>query len=196
MRQVEVRAAISAGDVDVLRVLIREYGAYLANKPAGAANICIAGLERELAGLPGEYVAPGAVLLGWVDGVAVGCVGLRALRPSGLAAEAHAQDGGGLALGVKRLWVRPAGRGVGLGRRLMAAAVDHARGMGARRLYLDTVPAAMPEAKVLYSAMGFEPVGRYNDNGVQGVEFLSLDLGAGRRGDEPAEVTQVRNHTK
>lgn len=184
----EVGPAVSAEDVERVRGLMREYGAYLAANPAGAANICIAGLEQELAGLPGAYVAPGGLWMGWVDGAAVGCVALRAIG-------VPPEDGAGLALEVKRLWVRPGVRGVGLGRRLMEVAVEHARAAGARRVYLDTVRAAMPQASALYAAMGFVPVGRYNDNQVNGVEFFRLDLGGGLAGDEPAEVTRVANAT-
>jgi hypothetical protein len=47
-------------------------------------------------------------------------------------------------------------------------------------MYLDTIPAAMPEANRLYAAMGFEPTERYNDNPLSGVAFFRLRLdGAG-----------------
>ncbi|GAC1434191.1 MAG: GNAT family N-acetyltransferase [Acidobacteriaceae bacterium] len=163
----EVRPAVSAEDVERVRGLMREYGAYLAGS---AANICIAGLEEELEELPGAYVAPGGLWLGWVDGTAVGCVALKPVRPRG-------EVEGGLALEVKRLWVRAEVRGAGLGRRLMQAAVDHARLVGAGTVYLDTVRVAMPEANALYAAMGFAPVARYNDNAVNGVEFFALRVG-------------------
>ncbi|GAC1422502.1 MAG: GNAT family N-acetyltransferase [Acidobacteriaceae bacterium] len=163
MSEVEVRPAISAEDVERVRGLMREYGAHLAGS---AASICIAGLEDELAGLPGVYVVPGGLWLGWVDGTAVGCVALKPV-----------QVDGALALEVKRLWVRPDVRGAGLGRRLMQAVVDHARLVEAGTVYLDTVRAAMPEANALYEAMGFAPVRRYNENPVNGVEFFALRVG-------------------
>jgi len=65
-------------------------------------------------------------------------------------------------------------RGLGLGRRLMQAAIDHARAAGAEAIYLDTVPAAMPEANRLYAAMGFRQTERYNDNPVADVVFFQL----------------------
>ena len=58
----------------------------------------------------------------------------------------------------------------------MQAAIDHARAAGATAIYLDTVPAAMPEANRLYEAMGFEPVPRYNDNNVADIAFFRLGL--------------------
>jgi GNAT superfamily N-acetyltransferase len=80
---------------------------------------------------------------------ALGCVALTRDRP---------ESGE-----VKRLWVAPAARGQGLARRLMAAVEDHARGMGLRRLRLDT-NATLTEAVAFYTREGWEPIARYNDN--------------------------------
>jgi ribosomal-protein-alanine N-acetyltransferase len=55
--------------------------------------------------------------------------------------------------------VRPAWRRRGLGRRLLAAIIDHARSCGARTLYLE-VGADNPPARSLYEAQGFCVVGR------------------------------------
>lgn len=77
---------------------------------------------------------------------------------------------------MKRLWVGTDFRGLGLGRRLVAAAMDWARAKGCDAIYLDTVPAAMPEAGRLYAAMGFEPVSRYNENPVADVVFFRVWL--------------------
>jgi hypothetical protein len=63
----------------------------------------------------------------------------------------------------------------------MTAAIDHARTAGAAAVYLDTVPAAMPEANRLYAALGFEPVERYNDNRAAEVTFFRLQLNAPNR---------------
>jgi len=175
--QIAMRRAAGSADVDRVRALMLEYGEYLAANPAGAASICLSGYEEELAGLPEPYVAPGGLLLALVDGEAAGCVALKPLNPKGLAAEtagASADEGGGSALELKRLWVRPAFRGLRLGQRLMQAAIDHARAAGAGAIYLDTVPAAMPEANRLYAAMGFVRTERYNDNPVADVVFFQL----------------------
>jgi GNAT superfamily N-acetyltransferase len=58
----------------------------------------------------------------------------------------------------------------------MDKAIEWAKEMGLVTMYLDTVPAAMPEANRLYAAMGFEPVERYNENPLPGVEFFRLGL--------------------
>jgi ribosomal protein S18 acetylase RimI-like enzyme len=174
MADVQVRVAEGAADVEVVRGLMREYGDYLAHlaeEPGRAASICINGYESELAGLPAPYVAPGVLLLAWVEGEAAGCVALKPLQLKAASAGA-----GGMALELKRLWVRRGFRGLALGRRLMQAAIDAARAAGAGAVYLDTVPAAMPEANRLYEAMGFERVERYNDNDVADIAFFRLGL--------------------
>lgn len=167
-----VREANGAEEIAAARELMRAYGEHLAAHPAGAANICIQGYERELAGLPGSYAAPdGALLLAWVGGQAAGCV---ALKPLGRASPA--EHAGERACEMKRLWVGPDFRGLGLGRTLVAAAMEWARAKGCEAMYLDTVPAAMPEAGRLYAGMGFERVSRYNDNPVADVVFFRARL--------------------
>jgi ribosomal protein S18 acetylase RimI-like enzyme len=174
MADVQVQVAEGVAEVEVVRALMREYGDYLAHlaeEPGQAASICIEGYENELAGLPAPYLAPGVLLLAWVDGEAAGCVALKPLRLNGEAA-----GGDKMALELKRLWVRRGFRGLALGRTLVQASADFARAAGAYAVYLDTVPAAMPEANQLYEAMGFKRVERYNDNNVAGIAFLRLAL--------------------
>ena len=82
----------------------------------------------------------GAFLVALSDGLPIGCVGLKGA--SGAFAE------------IKRLWVSPAARGLGLGRRLMDAAEDAARALGIAVLRLDT-NRALPEALALYRGSGW-----------------------------------------
>jgi GNAT superfamily N-acetyltransferase len=173
MADVQVRVAEGAAEVEVARALMREYGDYLAHlaeEPGRAASICISGYESELARLPAPYVAPGVLLLAWVEGEAAGCVALKPLQVKGAA------GAGETTLELKRLWVRRGFRGLALGRLLMQAAIEYARAAGAKAVYLDTVPAAMPEANRLYEAMGFERVERYNDNDVADIAFFRLGV--------------------
>ncbi len=165
MAEILVREAVGAGDVEAVRRLLRGYGEYLAANPAGAANICIDGYAEELERLSEKYAV---LLLATVDGVAAGCVALRRIPADGLACE------------MKRLWVDGAFRGFGLGRRLVEEAIEWAKQREFGAMYLDTVPAAMPEANRLYAAMGFERVERYNENSLAGVEFFRLGLDGGR----------------
>jgi GNAT superfamily N-acetyltransferase len=162
--EIEVRKVTSAADLTVVRDLMCEYGVHLAHHPAGPEHFCVSGLETELAGLPNPYVAPGCILLAKVDGQPGGCVALRGL------------SGAGNPLEIKRLWVRPAFRAIGLGRQLMTEAIEHAKAAGASAIYLDTVPAAMPEANRLYASLGFVETEPYNSTRVPGIAFFRLDL--------------------
>jgi GNAT superfamily N-acetyltransferase len=162
MTEIVVREVVETDDIAAVRRLMQAYGEHLAANPAGAANICLEGYNQELEGLPGEYAV---LLLAWVDGVAAGCVAMRSLPRDERACE------------MKRLWVDGAFRGLGLGRRLVEEAIGWAKRMGFEAMYLDTVPAAMPEANRLYEAVGFRRVERYNKNPVAGLEYFRLNLG-------------------
>ncbi|MGH6946981.1 MAG: GNAT family N-acetyltransferase, partial [Kiloniellales bacterium] len=78
---------------------------------------------------------------------------------------------------IKRLWVRPAFRGKGLGRRLAETSLAAARAAGYRCVCLDTL-AQMVEAGALYRALGFKEIPGYYDNSQSGVAYLELDLAA------------------
>jgi DNA-binding MarR family transcriptional regulator/GNAT superfamily N-acetyltransferase len=91
----------------------------------------------------------GAFLMAISDGLPIGCVGLKG-------------TGGELAE-IKRLWVAPSARGLGLGRRLMDAAETAARELGITVLRLDT-NSALPEASKLYRSSGWREIARFNDD--------------------------------
>src|SRR6266478_631442 len=131
MAEIVVREAVGAGDVAAVRRLLQDYGEYLAANPSGAANICIEGYAQELEQLVDRYAV---LMLATVDGVVAGCVALRRIPTDGVACE------------MKRLWVDGAFRGFGLGRRLVEEAIEWAKQREFGAMYLDTVPAAMPEA--------------------------------------------------
>ena len=148
--------ALDADSIDACRELFREY-----EKGLGV-SLCFQGFEQELAALPGAYARPrGRLLLARVAGAPAGCGALRPLT-----------DGDAE---MKRLYVRPAYRGMGLGRMLAECAIDEARALGYASLKLDTLPQ-MKEAQAMYAALGFVDIPPYNDHPIEGTRFLSLAL--------------------
>jgi ribosomal protein S18 acetylase RimI-like enzyme len=118
----------------------------------------------ELAGMPGKYAPPSGELLLARDhqGEALGCIGLRPIRPDGICE-------------MKRLYVAPRGRGLGLGRALVDAIAREAARIGYREMRLDTLPG-MVEAIALYRKAGFVPIAPYYDTPVAGTVFLGRSL--------------------
>lgn len=98
-----------------------------------------------------DALAPpaGVFLLARCDGQTVGCGGLQRVD-DGLAE-------------VKRMWIHPQWRGLGLAKRLLGDLEEHARRLGYRRVVLDT-NAELHEAMSLYESSGYAAIERYNDN--------------------------------
>src|SRR5690606_15048655 len=104
--------------------LIRAYAASL------PIDLAYQDFESEIAAMPGKYAPPAGTLLlaRGRDGTALGCVGLRPLSNPGDCE-------------MKRLYVAPAGRGLGVGRALVTAAISAAEQIGYHRMLLDTLPS-------------------------------------------------------
>ncbi|WP_424814470.1 GNAT family N-acetyltransferase [Roseococcus sp. YIM B11640] len=147
-----------AEEMETVARLFREYAAGL------DVDLAYQGFEAELAALPGKYAPPaGRLLLAHgEDGEALGCIALRPLPEAGCCE-------------MKRLYVRPAGRGLGLGAALVEALAGEARTAGHRELRLDTLPS-MTAAIALYRRLGFEPMAPYYETPVAGTVFLRLIL--------------------
>jgi ribosomal protein S18 acetylase RimI-like enzyme len=106
-----------------------------------------------LAELPGRY-AP--VLIAFHADQLAGCAALREIG-----------DGMGE---MKRLYVRPAFQGNGLGRSLVERIIAEAKAAGYRALRLDTLPM-MERAIALYHSLGFHEIPRYGDNPPEAICF-------------------------
>ncbi|MFN0041551.1 MAG: GNAT family N-acetyltransferase [Burkholderiales bacterium] len=142
--------------IETARHLFREYQTSL------GVDLCFQGFEEELATLPGAYVPPrGTLLVAMQDEEALGCVGVRPLDSSRCE--------------MKRLYVKPEGRGQGLGRQLAERAIAFARAAGYREMLLDTLPQ-MAEAQGLYAALGYTECAAYYENPIGGARYLALTL--------------------
>ena len=151
-----IREAVSSADVATARALFEEY-----QKSLGF-SLCFQNFDEELAGLPGAYAPPdGRLLLAFAGDEPAGCIALRNI--------------GEEICEMKRLWVRPAFRGTGLGRRLVDTLMAEARAIGYRAVRLDTLPS-MRAAQALYESLGFRDIPPYNDHPIEGTRFMEAIL--------------------
>lgn len=129
-------------------------------------DLCFQDFTRELAELPGDYAAPrGTLLICTVEGKEAGCC---AMRPLDSVDYPNACE-------MKRLYVRPAFRGLGVGRRLAEATLDAARIAGYDCILLDTLDD-MESARALYAELGFAEIPPYYYNPIAGAHYLKADL--------------------
>lgn len=165
---------VPAGSSEALvcaAALFREYAASL------QLDLSFQDFESELATLPGGYAPPSgrlflAILAEPVPGtsaltqlpdctIAAGCVALR--RSEDEICE------------MKRLYVRPKARGLGVGRNLALTVISAAHEIGYRRMRLDTLPQ-MEQAQTLYRTLGFREIPPYRYNPVPGTRYFELTL--------------------
>jgi GNAT superfamily N-acetyltransferase len=153
---VSVTPAAATADLAAARALVVEFLTTL------ATDFGFQDPDAGLADFPGAYAPPrGRLLLARVDGRPAGCVALRPL--------------GDEVCEMKRLYVRSAFRGRGVGRALVAAVLDAARQVGYRRMVLDTM-AVMTDARALYWAAGFRPTAPYYPSLVPDPVYLEREL--------------------
>jgi GNAT superfamily N-acetyltransferase len=153
---VEIVTVESGARLEQVRSLFEEYWASFGFTP------CFQNFGEEVSRLPGKYAPPGGrLVMALQDGEPAGCAALRQLDTDRCEA--------------KRLYVRPAFRGYGLGRTLLDWVIAEARRIGYRELLGDTMPV-MRQALEMYRRMGFELTGPYDGNPTPGAIFLRLKL--------------------
>lgn len=147
----------AAADFAEIAELFREYAAWL------AIDSCTANVAREVSELPGQYGPPGgSLLLARQHGQAAGCVALRKF-------DEHICE-------MKRLHVRSAFRGRGIGRDLATALIHEARRLGYETMRLDSLADRMPEAVALYRSLGFKEIPAYGTHAEGCTTFMELNL--------------------
>lgn len=161
MGAVDVSRVQDAASLEGVRALIAEYAQSLAYTTE-CASLEHQGIVDEIASLPGKYAEPdGALWLAREGRAPAGCVAVRPM-------------GNGVCE-LKRLYVRQAWRGRGVGRALTLAAIDWARGRGYRVMRLDT-GVTMVAAAALYESLGFVGIPAYNADPVPGTRWMELVL--------------------
>jgi ribosomal protein S18 acetylase RimI-like enzyme len=148
--------ATTLDHIEEARGLFKEYASSI------GVDLCFQDFDRELKDLPGEYSEPeGCILLAFLNSALVGCVALRPLASK--------------ICEMKRMYVRSAFRGQGIGMALAERVITEARKMGYRKMRLDTLPT-MREAQGLYRSLGFSEIDAYRLNPIQGAVFMELEV--------------------
>ena len=145
--------------IEQVRELFLEYGESL------GFSLCFQSFDAELKDLPGAYGPPRGKLLlarSAVNDHAAGCIALRELEPT--------------ICEMKRLYVRPADRGSGLGRMLVERLIAEARALGYERMRLDTIASSMKDAVALYRRMGFRDIAAYSSVPIDSAVWMELEL--------------------
>lgn len=143
-------------DLAAIRALLGEYQEWL------GVDLSFQGFEHEVDDPLRSYGPPdGTLLIARIGGEPAGMIGLRRLDRD------RAE--------MKRLFVRTALRGSGLGRQLIIRIVDEARALGYREIVLDTLPV-MQHAQHLYEQLGFREIPPYYQSPLPGTRYLALRL--------------------
>lgn len=152
----QILQATTTEQLGLIRTLFEEYAAWL------RIDLCFQGFNDELATLPGSYAPPqGRLLLATDTDEPAGCVAIRPL--------------GGTVCEMKRLFVRPAFQGRGLGRTLTQHVIAEASSSGYSTMMLDTLPF-MSSAIQLYETLGFVRRAAYYDTPLRDTVFMELKL--------------------
>jgi ribosomal protein S18 acetylase RimI-like enzyme len=154
-------------DLSAISTLFNAYATWLSSH---GIDLTFQSFATELSTLPGLYSSSnGGILLlartrsssDTKDGESLGCVALRPLQPPAIAE-------------LKRLYVSPSARGLGLGRALVSEVLRRVKGIGYEEVKLDTL-LFMSEARRLYIEFGFEECEAYDDTPLEGTVFYEVE---------------------
>ena len=155
----DIQAARSPNDIKIAKEMFREYQEWL------GVDLCFQDFENELATLPGKYAPPlGEIYIARQNDDVAGVV---AIRPVGEPDAGRCE--------MKRLYVREAFRGRGLGRILAELVVSYAADAKYQVMVLDTLPHLEAAIK-MYRTMGFDETAPYYENPLPGVVYMEKIL--------------------
>jgi putative acetyltransferase len=156
----DIQVVSAPHDIESVRQLFREYQRSL------DVDLGFQGFDQEVATLPGEYQSPyGSLLLARVHGEPAGCCAMRPLLTSDYPNACE----------MKRLYVKPALRGLRLGRQLVEKILVLAQQAGFSTMLLDTL-SDMEAARALYQDCGFVEVAPFYHNPLPGAHYLKAEL--------------------
>jgi GNAT superfamily N-acetyltransferase len=164
---VRLRRIESKAELGPAVVLAREFGDWATERIRVELGIVITSEADHSPAVLDELLDSGGRLyLAEVDGEAVGIGGLKLLR-----------DGVGE---IKRMFVRPSVRGLGVGRTIVERLIEDARSLGCRTVFLESAVFMHP-AHNMYRSVGFVPSGPYAGREFEGAPndvsvFMRLDL--------------------
>ncbi|WP_337041185.1 GNAT family N-acetyltransferase [Emticicia sp. 17c] len=154
--RISIEKIATAQDLEEVKNLFREYARFL------QVDLCFQNFEEELAKLPAKYAEPeGAIFLARVDGASAGCVALWKLEEG--------------VCEMKRLYVKPAYQGIGLGKKLALVIINEAKSKGYKTMKLDTL-RRLESANKLYKTLQFVETIPYNYNPESDVAYFEKEL--------------------
>lgn len=154
---IKLLPATTPEQIETIRSLFLEYQQWL------NFSLCFQGFDKELATLPGKYAPPdGRLYLAECNGAIAGCIGLRPMDEKGICE-------------MKRLFVREAFRGKGIGKELTKTILADAKAIGYHTMRLDTLQR-METARSLYVNLGFNVIPAYYQNPLDEVVYMELNL--------------------
>jgi putative acetyltransferase len=152
MAKISIIEATTPGEVAAVGQLLRDYLLWMRRRYRGQLDMIEAHFDprewdSELSDLQGHYGAPhGGIVLALVDGAPAGCVVLRGIG------ETDSE--------MKRLFVRPAFRDLGLAKGMIAFVMRLSCELGYTHMRLET-SALLTEAQALYQSRGFRRTSSY-----------------------------------
>jgi carbonic anhydrase len=154
--KIEIKLATQPEHFSEARFLILDYVAWL------GMDLSFQNFDKEMGALAAMYnELDGGLYIAYLDDKAVGVAGLRRFS------DAESE--------VKRMFVSPAGRGLGIGKLLLEKCVETARRLDYRTVKLDTADF-MKAAIKLYTDHGFVEIPAYRFNPHEQARYFELDL--------------------